>query len=101
MPTSWSSHGRRSELNVTDAPGLSPRVTQLDHARLGIATEPMLPIAEREPHWTPEQVRIEVAAGRMIIPANKVHLRRQLDSLPIGRASRTKVNANLGASPLS
>src|SRR5690606_36566468 len=48
-----------------------------------------------------EQVRDEVAAGRMIIPANKVHLSKQLDPMAIGRASRTKVNANMGASPVS
>jgi phosphomethylpyrimidine synthase len=96
LPPGW-----RREATVAIPPeGFHP-VTQLDHARLGIVTEPMRRIAEREPHLTPEQVRIEVAAGRMIIPANKVHLRRQLDPTAIGRASRTKVNANLGASPVS
>jgi phosphomethylpyrimidine synthase len=37
----------------------------------------------------------------MIIPANKVHLGYQLDAMCIGRASRTKINANMGASPVS
>jgi phosphomethylpyrimidine synthase len=58
-------------------------------------------VAEREVHLTPEQVRDEVAAGRMVIPANRVHLGYGLDPMCIGRASATKVNANMGASPIS
>jgi len=80
--------------------GFVPR-TQLEFARLGIVTEQMRRVAEREPHLTPEQVRDEVAAGRMIIPANRVHLGYRLDPMAIGRASKTKINANLGASPVS
>jgi phosphomethylpyrimidine synthase len=76
-------------------------VTQLEHARLGTVTPEMQRVAEREPHLTAEQVRDEVAAGRMILPANKVHLGYRLDPMAIGRASRTKVNANMGASPVS
>ena len=52
-------------------------LTQLEYARLGIITPQMERVAEREPHLTPEQIRDEVAAGRMIIPANKVHLKLQ------------------------
>jgi len=37
----------------------------------------------------------------MVIPANRVHLERGLDPMAIGRASLTKVNANMGASPIS
>ena len=37
----------------------------------------------------------------MVIPANRVHLGLALDPMCIGRASRTKVNANMGASPVS
>ncbi len=85
---------------VTPEVGFEP-VTQLEHARLGIITPEMRRVAQREPHLTAEQVRDEVAAGRMIIPANKVHLSKQLDPMAIGRASRTKVNANMGASPVS
>jgi phosphomethylpyrimidine synthase len=80
--------------------GFEP-VTQLEFARLGMVTEQMKRVAEREPHLTAEQVRDEVAAGRMVIPANKVHLGYQLDPMAIGRASKTKVNANMGASPVS
>ncbi len=81
-------------------PGFEPS-TQLEHARLGIITREMRRVAEREGHLTPEQVRDEVAAGRMVIPANKVHLGFALDPMAIGRASATKVNANMGASPIS
>src|SRR5205823_575972 len=52
-------------------------------------------------HLTAEQVRDEVAAGRMIIPANINHLKHKLDPMAIGRASKTKINANMGASPVS
>ncbi|MEM7167882.1 MAG: phosphomethylpyrimidine synthase ThiC [Planctomycetota bacterium] len=76
-------------------------VTQLERARHGEITQEMLRVAEREPHLTAQQVRDEVAAGRMVIPANRVHLSHQLDPMAIGRASLTKVNANIGASPIS
>ena len=75
--------------------------TQLDHARCGTITPQMSRVAERENHLTAEQVRDEVAAGRMVIPANRNHLKHQLDPMAIGRASKTKVNANMGASPVS
>jgi len=97
LPGGW----KRGDDGFAVAPeGFEP-VTQLEHARLGIVTQEMRRVAEREGHLTPEQVRDEVAAGRMIIPANRVHLGYQLDAMCIGRASKTKVNANLGASPIS
>lgn len=80
--------------------GFEP-VTQLENARLGRVTPEMKRVAERESHLTPEQVRDEVAAGRMIIPANRVHLGFDLDPMAIGRATQTKINANMGASPVS
>ncbi len=76
-------------------------ITQLEKARHGIVTAQMMRVAEREPHLTPEQVRDEVAAGRLIIPANTVHLGYRLDPMAIGRATKTKINANMGASPVS
>ncbi len=76
-------------------------VTQLEHARLGTITPEMERVAAREPHLSAIQIRDEVAAGRMVIPANKVHLAHQLEPMCIGRASLTKVNANMGASPVS
>ncbi|MBL8963361.1 MAG: phosphomethylpyrimidine synthase [Phycisphaerae bacterium] len=92
---------------VTPTPGFAP-ITQLEHARLGIVTPQMRRVAAREPHFGElfpgkgaEAVRDEVAAGRLVIPANINHLRHRLDPMAIGRASRTKVNANMGASPVS
>jgi phosphomethylpyrimidine synthase len=96
LPDGWR---REGEFAVPPA-GFVP-VTQLEHARLGIVTKEMRRVAEREPHLTPEQVRDEVAAGRMIIPANRVHLSYGLDATGIGRAARTKINANMGASPVA
>jgi len=85
---------------ITPPRGFQP-MTQLEHARLGIITPQMQRVAEREPHLSAAQVRDEVAAGRMVIPANKRHLQYQLDPMAIGRASLTKINANMGASPVS
>ncbi|MFG0299671.1 MAG: phosphomethylpyrimidine synthase [Phycisphaerales bacterium JB047] len=76
-------------------------ITQLESARLGIITPEMHRVAEREPHLTAQQVRDEIAAGRLIIPANRAHLAKNLDPMAIGRASKTKVNANMGASPVA
>ena len=96
MPEDW-----RQIDGAWSAPeGFEP-TTQLEHARLGVITPEMQRISEREPHLSAEQVRDEVAAGRMVIPANRVHLGLALDPMCIGRASRTKVNANMGASPLA
>jgi phosphomethylpyrimidine synthase len=96
MPRDW----RRAGDTWLPPEGFRP-VTQLEHARLGQITDEMRRVAERETHLTPEQIRVEVASGRMIIPANKVHLGYRLAPLAIGRASQTKVNANMGASPIS
>jgi phosphomethylpyrimidine synthase len=76
-------------------------VTQLESARLGVVTPEMARVAEREPHLTAVQVRDEVAAGRMVIPANRNHLAHALQPMAIGRAAKTKINANMGASPVS
>ncbi len=80
--------------------GFQP-ATQLEHARLGLITEQMHRVASREGHLSAAQVRDEVAAGRMVIPANRIHLGYHLDPMAIGRASKTKINANMGASPVS
>ncbi len=96
MPDDWQQVD-----GVWTAPeGFEP-VTQLEHARLGAITPEMQRVSEREPHLTADEVRDEVAAGRMVIPANRVHLGYGLDPMGIGRASRTKVNANMGASPVA
>lgn len=105
MPDDWTlraGHEDNYETHEAWQPpaGFEP-ITQLESARVGIVTPEMKRVAEREDHLTPEQVRDEVAAGRMVIPANKVHLGYRLDSMAIGRASKTKINANMGASPVS
>jgi len=101
--------GKR-QATFTDARGITRRVTypegfepitQLESARLGVITPEMRRVAEREPHLSAEQVRDEIAAGRMVIPANIRHLAHKLDPMCIGRASKTKINANMGASPVS
>jgi phosphomethylpyrimidine synthase len=96
LPDGWRRDGDRA---IAPA-GFTP-ITQLEHARVGHVTPEMKRVAAREPHLTAEQVRTEVAAGRMIIPANTEHLRHSLDPMCIGRASKTKINANMGASPVS
>ncbi|MBK9388074.1 MAG: phosphomethylpyrimidine synthase [Planctomycetes bacterium] len=97
LPAGWV---RGANGFCTAPSGFTP-VTQLEHARLGTITPEMRRVAEREGHLSAEQVRDEVAAGRMVIPANKIHLGYRLDPMAIGRASRTKINANMGASPVS
>ncbi|HEV2970018.1 MAG TPA: phosphomethylpyrimidine synthase ThiC [Pirellulales bacterium] len=49
----------------------------------------------------PELIRDEVARGRMVIPANKVHLQKRLEPMGIGIAARTKINANIGNSAVT
>jgi len=73
-------------------------VTQMHYARQGIITEEMRFCAERE-QVDPEFVRQEVARGRAIIPANIHHT--SLQPTVIGKRFRTKINANIGSSPLS
>ena len=85
---------------ITHPAGFQP-ITQLECARLGVVTGEMQSVATREPHLTAEQIRDEIAAGRMILPSNTVHRGFDLEAMVIGRASRTKVNANMGASPVS
>src|SRR5215831_18016273 len=70
-------------------------VSQMHFARKGLVTEEMLYVAERE-KLAPETVRDEVAAGRMIIPANINH--PELEPMCIGVASLCKINANIGNS---
>jgi phosphomethylpyrimidine synthase len=98
--TAQPSRGVAKRLRVIYPLGFAP-LTQLEHARLGIITPQMQRVSQREPHLSPAQVRDEIAAGRMVIPANVNHLAHQLDPMCIGRASKTKVNANMGASPVS
>ena len=52
-------------------------MTQIEAARKGEITPAMEYVAQRE-GLPPEAIRDEVAAGRMVIPANKVHLAKRL-----------------------
>jgi phosphomethylpyrimidine synthase len=131
---------------------LEKAVTQLQAARQGLVTPEMHRVAERE-NVSPTFIREQVAAGRLVIPANVRHLAgtagepgeksevrsmesdlspspspalwvnqtvaqrrswlddpdhyrgvrapKRLDPAGIGRAITTKINANLGASPLA
>jgi phosphomethylpyrimidine synthase len=75
-------------------------MTQLEQARAGTISPEMERVAERE-RLSPELVREEVAAGRMVIPANKVHLAKRLDPMGIGIAATCKINANIGNSAVT
>ena len=72
--------------------------SQMHYARKGLVTEEMMYVAERE-KLSPELVRDEVAAGRMIIPANVNH--PELEPMAIGVASLCKINANIGNSAIT
>jgi phosphomethylpyrimidine synthase len=72
-------------------------MTQLEAARKGQVTAEMRRVAEKE-KVTPEFIREEIAAGRLIIPANVNHLGYRLDPLGIGIGVTCKINANIGNS---
>jgi phosphomethylpyrimidine synthase len=71
--------------------------TQLEAARAGTITDEIRFVAEAE-ELDAELVRENVAAGMVVIPANKLHLKNNLRPAGIGRVLRTKVNANIGTS---
>ncbi len=71
--------------------------TQLQSALVGKITGEVEYVASRE-GLEPDFVSNELAAGRLVIPANKVHLADNLKPIAIGRAVTTKINANIGAS---
>lgn len=82
-------------------------MTQYKQALAGRITPEMQRVAERE-SLPAETILAEVAAGRLVIPANRLHLAGEtghdavkLDPCGIGRAVTTKINANIGASPVS
>jgi phosphomethylpyrimidine synthase len=74
--------------------------TQIEAARRGEITPEMEFVARRE-DLPPELIRDEVGAGRMVIPANKVHLAGRLEPMGIGIAARCKINANIGNSAVT
>jgi phosphomethylpyrimidine synthase len=75
-------------------------MTQIAQARAGVVTPEMQYVAKRE-DLDAELIRAEVARGRLVIPANKVHLAGVLEPMGIGIATRTKINANIGNSAVT
>jgi phosphomethylpyrimidine synthase len=75
-------------------------MTQIEQARQGNVTPEMEFVARRE-NRQPEQIRDEVARGRMVIPANVVHLELGLEPMGIGIQARCKINANIGNSAVT
>lgn len=75
-------------------------LTQLLAAKAGEITPEMEFCANRE-SLPVETIRAEVAAGRMVIPANKVHLTQALEPMCIGIAAKCKINANIGNSAVT
>ncbi|MGH9412465.1 MAG: phosphomethylpyrimidine synthase ThiC [Terriglobales bacterium] len=76
----------------------SDAMTQLHFARCGLITEEMDYVAKRE-QVDAALIRDELAAGRLIIPANIKH--PELEPMAIGVASRCKINANIGNSSVT
>jgi len=87
---------------------LNKNVTQMHYAREGVITSEMEYAAIRENIFhnradhdnkiTPEFVRDEIASGRAIIPSNINH--PEIEPMIIGKNFLTKVNANIGNSPV-
>ena len=75
-------------------------ITQFEKAKAGIITDEMQFVADRE-ELDLECIRTEVATGRMVIPANSVHLQKQLEPMGIGIAAKCKINANIGNSAVT
>src|SRR5262249_40392926 len=75
-------------------------MTQIEAARKGTITDAMRYVAQRE-ELAPDLIRDEVARGRMVIPANTVHLQKRLEPMAIGVAATCKINANIGNSAVT
>ncbi len=73
-------------------------MTQLQAALAGRVT-PAMEASARAEGVPVETVRVELASGRAVLPCNPAH--GSLTQLSVvGRAFRTKVNANIGSSPV-
>jgi phosphomethylpyrimidine synthase len=75
-------------------------MTQYQSAKQGIVTPEIEFVAQRE-GLDAELVRAEVARGRCVIPANKVHIKKKLEPMGIGVALTCKINANIGNSAIT
>lgn len=73
-------------------------LTQCLAARSGIVTPQIAAVAEKEKR-SEAFILERVADGRIVIPANVHH--RNLTPVGIGRELTTKINANIGTSPLA
>ncbi len=69
--------------------------TQMEAARKGIFTKQMEEVL-REETVSKEFLMAEMAAGRIVIPANKKH--KNIVGKAVGNGLKTKVNVNLGVS---
>jgi hypothetical protein len=69
--------------------------TQMEAARKGIVTEELKKVAEKE-LMTAEELMPLVAAGKVVICANKNH--KCIDPQGVGSMLKTKINVNLGVS---
>jgi phosphomethylpyrimidine synthase len=75
-------------------------MTQIEAAHQNAITDAMRYVAGRE-DLDVEVIRDEVARGRMVIPANTVHLQKRLEPMCIGVAAKCKINANIGNSAVT
>jgi len=71
--------------------------TLLEQARDGQVTDTIKKAADYD-RVSPITLMEEIACGRAVIPANKIHLAGSLKPIAFGRLVTTKINANLGAS---
>ena len=71
--------------------------TQLIEARAGRITPQMEAVA-RDENRSPEFVRDEIARGHAVIPFNPAH--KNVKAVIVGTSYKTKVNANIGRSPV-
>ena len=74
--------------------------TQLQIARSGQITDTVKCVAQRE-NIPAKVINDELAAGRLVILANKIHLADNLVPAAVGRKVSVKINANIGVSALS
>jgi phosphomethylpyrimidine synthase len=74
--------------------------TQLQFAAAGQISDQIKSVA-RDESLDPELIRKEIAEGRLVIPANRLHIQTNLKPIGIGRALRAKINANIGTSSVS
>ena len=106
LPKTRNNWIKEREDNLKSQDKFKNNKTQLAYAKSGIITKEMEYVAARENSYrdneereiTPEFVRSEIEAGRAIIPSNIKH--PELEPMIVGKNFLTKVNANIGNSPV-